>query len=490
MKKEIILLSTLFLCFVMPIHAQKATSKKTKGYEIKITIKNSKDSMLYLANYYGKNQYLKDSAIANKNYPGVFTFKGDETLPGGIYLLATQNKVKLMEFIIDENQHFSFESDTTDVLKNIVVKNCPENLSFFDYIKNITSKQIELNQINSDIKKAETEHNSDLAKSLKDKLKQKSTEFQDYTLGFIEKNPKSLFSKVLSVNRDIDIPAYPTLPDGSVDSTFGWKYYKANYWMYTDLVDDRLIRTPVFHAKLQRYFDNVIVQDNDSIKFEADKILEIVRPNEEMFKYVMWWLTNFYETSKVMGHDEIFVYLVEKYYMTNQCWWVTPSTLESLNKRATQLKTVLIGAKAPELIMPDTNNVFTSFYSIKKKYTLLWFWDPDCGHCKVETPKLKDFYNKYKDSLSIEVFAVSMDQDLERWKKYIRDNQLIWINVGGNTANIDFHKVYDLYSSPVLYVLDKDKKILAKRIAVGDLEDFFEQYQKVLEHRKKMGLDK
>lgn len=490
MKKEIILLGTLFLCFVLPIHAQKTTAKKTKGYEIKITIKNSKDSMLYLANYYGKNQYLKDSAIADKKTPGVYTFKGDEALQGGIYILASQAKVKMMEFIIDENQHFSFDSDTSDILKNIVVKNCPENVMFFDYIKNITFKQTELNSINSDVKKAETDHNTELANSLKEKLKQKSKEFQDFTLNVIEKNPNFLFSKVLSMNREIEIPSYPKLPDGSVDSTFGWKYYKSNYWMYTDLKDDRLIRTPVFHGKLQRYFETVIVQDNDSIKIEADKILETVRSNEEMFKYVMWWLTNYYETSKIMGHDEIFVYLVEKYYETNQCWWVTPSTLESLNKRATQLKAVLIGAKAPELIMPDTNNVFHSFYQIQKKYTLLWFWDPDCGHCKVETPKLKDFYNKFKDSLNLEVFAVSMDQDLERWKKFIRDNQLTWINVGGNTANIDFHKVYDLYSSPVLYVLDKDKKILAKRIAVADLEDFFQQYQKVLEHRKKMGLDK
>lgn len=490
MKKSIILLSSLILFITFSSQAQKNNTKKSKGFEIKVTIKNSKDTLLYLANYYGKSQYLKDSAIVDKKNPGVFIFKGNEELPGGIYLLASQAKVKLMEFIIDENQHFSFETDTTDILKNIVVKGCPENILFFDYIKSITQKQIEINKLSTDLKKAEDGHDANLTKSLKEKVTQKSKELQDFTLAFINNNPKLLFSKILSVNRDIDIPEYPKLPNGTVDSTFGWKYYKANYWMYTDLLDDRIIRTPVFVGKLQRYFDNVIVQDNDSIKFEADKILETVRPNEEMFKYVMWWLTNNYETSKVMGHDEIFVYLVEKYYMTNQCWWVTPSTLESLNKRAIQLKAVLIGAKAPELIMPDTNNVFLSFYHIQKNYTLLWFWDPDCGHCKVETPKLRDYYNKYKDSLNLEVFAVSMDQDLERWKKFIRDNQLTWINVGGNTANIDFHKVYDLYSTPVLYVLDKDKKIIAKRIAVGDLEDFFLQYQKVIENRKKMGLDK
>ena len=190
-----------------------------------------------------------------KKSPGVFIFKGNEALQGGIYILASQAKVKMMEFIIDENQNFSFDSDTSDILKNIVVKNCPENVMFFDYIKNVTVKQTELNSINSDVKKAETDHNTELANSLKDKLKQKSKEFQDYTLSVIEKNPKLLFSKVLSMNRDIEIPTYPKLPDGSVDSTFGWKYYKANYWMYTDLSDDRLIRTPVFYGKLQRYFE-------------------------------------------------------------------------------------------------------------------------------------------------------------------------------------------------------------------------------------------
>ena len=83
----------------------------------------------------GKNQSLKDSAFADKKTPSVYIFKGDKALPGGIYILGSQGKVKMMEFIIDDNQHFSFESDTADILKNIVVKNSPENVLFFDYIK-------------------------------------------------------------------------------------------------------------------------------------------------------------------------------------------------------------------------------------------------------------------------------------------------------------------------------------------------------------------
>lgn len=118
----IILVSLLIFSTNYNLQAQKANSKKKSGYEIKIHIKNSPDSMMYLANYYGRNQYLKDSAKANPKTPGLFVFKGEEPLLGGIYILASQAKVKTMEFVIDQSQHFTFETDTADVLKQINIK--------------------------------------------------------------------------------------------------------------------------------------------------------------------------------------------------------------------------------------------------------------------------------------------------------------------------------------------------------------------------------
>lgn len=490
MKKHILLLVALFAFSTsINLQAQKSNSKKQSGYEIRIHIKNSPDTLMYIANYYGRNQYLRDSAKVDPKTPGLFVFKGDEPLLGGIYILASQAKVKTMEFIIDQSQHFTFETDTADVLKRINVKGSPENQNFFNYIKVLNQLQNQLTALNSEIKEAEKAGNEKLVKEKKEQLNEKSKELESYTKSFIKDNPKAFFSKVLALNLEVEIPPLPTKEDGTLDSAFAWRYYKENFWMHTDFTDDRLLRTPVFHSKLQRYFSDVIIQDNDSIKHEASKLIEKARPNEEMFKYVVWFLTNYYETSRIMGHDEIFVYLVEKYYMTNQCWWVAPHTLENLSRRAMQLKNILIGAKAPELIMYDTSHAFRSSHQINANYTIMWFFDPDCGHCKVETPKLRDFYNKNKEKLNLEVFAVSSDQDLERWKKYIRDNNLNWINVGGNTANIDFFKVYDLYSTPVMFLLDKDKKILAKRISVADLDNFFEQYEKVKENRRKLGLE-
>lgn len=480
--KKIIILSILFCSSIATVYPQK---NKPSGYEITVTIKGIPDSLLYIANYYGTNQYLKDSAKVVKNKPGTFVFKGKEPLLGGIYILATQKKVKLIELIVDKQQKFSLETDTLDIIGHLIFKNSTENQVFYSYVNPTAKMQTEITGLQKQLKEAKAAKNEVVIKEIEAKLKEKNKENEAFTKEFIAKNPDALISKVLNVTQAIEIPDLPIKENGNPDSTWGWTYYKTHYWDNVDLNDDRLLRTPVFTGKLSTFFNTVIVQDNDSIIKEADLIIEKVRQNKEMFKYIIWWITNHYETSKIMGQDEIFVHMAEKYYGGNQCWWVNQSTIDNMVKRADQLKAILIGAKAPELMMPDTNNVFLSSHSPRTKYTIMWFWDPDCGHCKTETPKLRDFYNAQKDSLNLEVFAISTDTDLARWKKYIVDTQLNWINVGGNTANLDFRKVFDIYSTPVMYILDENKNIIAKRLSADDLPDFFKQYKRMLEHKNK-----
>jgi thiol-disulfide isomerase/thioredoxin len=136
----------------------------------------------------------------------------------------------------------------------------------------------------------------------------------------------------------------------------------------------------------------------------------------------------------------------------------------------------------------------------------LYFWDPECGHCKKVTPKLVKLYNqklKYRD---IEVFAVGkgIGKDFESWKKYIRENNLNFINVAVTNSiyeiakatpeklvpvnagdkgkpttleSLNFQTTYDLYSTPRIFVLDKDKKIIAKNLSVSQVEDLLDNLQ-------------
>jgi peroxiredoxin len=139
----------------------------------------------------------------------------------------------------------------------------------------------------------------------------------------------------------------------------------------------------------------------------------------------------------------------------------------------------MIGNKAPDLIMKDTNDQVKSMYAIKSKYTIIFFFDPDCGHCKKETPKLVDFYNKDKAKFDLEVFAVSADSSMTKLKDYIKEMKMPWISVNFYYSAVGhYQQLYDAQTTPTLYVLDDKKKIIGKKIPVENLENFLINYEK------------
>ena len=184
--------------------------------------------------------------------------------------------------------------------------------------------------------------------------------------------------------------------------------------------------------------------------------------------------------ASIMGYDAVFVHMVEKYYMTNQAFWVSPANIEKIKNRALQLKGLLLGNKIPNLTAQDTSNVYQSLYNVKAKYTVLFFWDPSCGHCQKETPLLKALYDslKYK---GLEVFAFCTVPDIKAWKKFIIDHKLNWINVMDMQNVTGFHGTYDISTTPIIYLLDENKKILAKGSLTMDqlIEILERQFKKV-----------
>jgi thiol-disulfide isomerase/thioredoxin len=441
------------------------------GYTIKIKMDNYKSDTLFLANYYGNSQYIKDTALLNSKKQ--FVFSGKEALQGGVYLIITNDR-KFFELIIDKEQHFSVECHYDDFYTNIKIKGSPDNESYFIFQEYNRKKYEEYSPYQ---KKMETmKDNKDTVNWCKKKIASINEEIVNYKKKFMVDNPNHLMTKIFKSSKDVDIPEAPRKADGKIDSLFAYHYYKQHYWDNIDFSDDRILRTPVFHAKLDYFFKNLVIPVNDSIIADCDEVVERTRPSKELFKYTVWYLTNRYENSSIMGQDEIFVHMVEKYYMSNQAYWVTPTVLETISKRAKVLKPILIGQPAPELVMPDTAGTFVSMRTSKGNFTVILFWDTDCGHCKVEVPKVKKFYDEYKNKYGLEVYAIDTDADLERWKKYIIENKHDWISVTGTKANVDYHKVYDIISTPVIFLLDKNFHIIAKHISIEDVKGFLDNY--------------
>jgi hypothetical protein len=450
------------------------------GYKFTVKVNGVVDSTCYLGHYYGQYQYVDDTAKANAK--GEMVFEGKEPLPGGIYFIITPKK-KFFEFIINKEQVFTMETDTTDFMKNMKVKGSNENKLFYEYLNYVNINQAQYLALKKRLD--QNKSNKDSTAILNKQVEAVDKKVKDYKLEFIKKNPDSFISKIFIASKDPELPTIPILSNGRKDSVFEYIAFKDHYWDNIDFSDDRIIRTPVFYNRINNFFNNVVLQHPDSINKEADKLVEKARANKEMFKYVIWWITYTYETSKIIGFDAVFVHMVETYYMTNQCYWMSPTLLENITKRAMKLKPILLGKVAPHMVMQDTNLKLQSLDAVKARYTIILFWDYNCGHCKVEVPKIVKFYNKKKQELGLEIFAVCTDTSMVEMKKFIRKDSMNFINVNGPRAiTPHYAELYDIYSTPVIYLLDDKKIIISKRIEADQIEDVIKHDIKMKELQK------
>lgn len=458
------------------------------GYSIKGKIKGWKDTICFLGNNYGDKKYVKDTTRIDKN--GNFVFTGKEKLPGGIYLIILPNKV-YYELLIDKEQDFYVETDTADMVKNMKIKDSEDNVQFYKYLNFISAKQKEAEPMRKRIAKlredtvAAATTKKDSIKILQDKLSAIDKEVMTYQDDFGKDHPASFLSVILKAQKDPVIPETPLLPNGRKDSTFPYHYYKNHYWDNLNLADDRLLRTPIFHAKLKNYLDKVILQHPDSIIKESDMLVGKTAGNKEMFKYIVWHTTSTYETSSIMGMDAVFVHEVEQYYITGKAYWVDSVNTQKIIHRGMTLKPLLLEKPSPPIIMQDSSDKNISLYEVKAKYTVLIFWDPDCGHCQKVVPKLKEAYDKTLKAKGVTVFAVDIEDNAAKWKKFIIEKKLDWINCHDKYKQYYLRELFDIYSTPVIYLLDENKKIKAKRIDADQIDGFIDHLEKIKEMEKK-----
>ncbi len=455
------MINKLFFLSLLTCLSLGAFSQK-KGYNINVKLTNSTDTSILLVSYYLASNEKVDTAFLEK---GSYTFSGDESLNGGIYLVVFQNK-QYFEMIVDKDQFFSIDTDPEDPINKMKIKGNEDNEKFYAYLADVNVFGRKDRDLNSKYKIAEG--NKPERERIKKEIIAVNEEVLNVKRKFMTDNEGSLFAKVLLASQEPEVPTeLPLKEDGTPDSTYIYKYYKEHFFDGFDFADERLLRTPIYAAKIERYFKKVIVQRPDTLIKETIGIIEKAKPNKETYKYCIWYFTYQVETSKIMGMDAVFVALGKKYYTTGEAYWVTEGTLKRMTKRINTLDRLLIGNAAPNLIMQDTLFQLKSLYDLKADYSLIVFWDPDCGHCKHEVNSLIKWYNENAKKYNVEVYSVCADTNVVKWKKKINEYKIHdWINVDGpRSLTENYHDLYDIISTPTIYLLDKEKKIMAKRLS-------------------------
>ncbi|TVQ87230.1 MAG: DUF5106 domain-containing protein [Bacteroidetes bacterium] len=436
-----------------------------KGYQIDVQVAGVSDTTSFLAYHFGNRQYILDTV--NVDSEGRFRFAGDERLDPGMYMVVLPGQ-KFFEIIVDHNQHFSVSAVMDNFVETMKFENSPDNEAFYNYMRFISTMNELGGPVRAELQDPGT--TEERKAELRNLLSEIDTQVKAKQEEIIEAFPDGLFGRILLAQREPPMPEAPLREDGTPDNEFMYQTYKQNFWHFMDFADDRLLRTPIFHSKLNHFFTRVIIQIPDSIIAEADRIVEKARAHPEVFKYVVFFITNTFERSQIMGMDAVFVHMVENYYMTGEVDWVTPDQLERIAERAMALKPLLIGNIAPEIIMFTPDRKPLSLHDVEARFTLLYFWDSECSHCKRQTPKLKEFYQRLNPK-GVEIFAANTEADRQKWLDYVNNNNLTWIHVNDPTNQSGFRDKYDIWATPLLFLLDEDKRIIAKRITVEQAEE-------------------
>ena len=446
-----------------------------QGYKVTLQTPDYNSGIAYLTYYYGKNINIEDSAAVNSK--GVAVFQKNAKLLPGVYSIVFPGKNKLFDFLVDTEQIINIKADTTDLVNKTTVTGSKQNILFQQYQKYVAEKGSSLqNELNA-FKASKTKSDSLLHEKNYSDL---NKELNDYRDKIIKEHPESMLASLLTSMKEPR--ALNATPVTRQDSVNNYDYYKKHYWDGISFMDDRIIRTPFFLPKLERYFEQVVSQAPDSIIKESDYLLLLARSSPEMYKFLLNWLTDEYINPKYMGQDAVFVHLFEKYHSKGVSSWLNEKQMTAISNRAYMLMSNLIGEQAANLNMVDSAGAPVPLYSVKAPYVIVCFWDPTCSHCREEVPRMDSLYKAKWKKEGIKIYGVLTEsKEIPKWKEFINKYNLqSWINVyqteeqkktDEDAKKPSYKQLYDVTQTPTLYLLDKDKRIIAKKLTWQQMDD-------------------
>ncbi len=449
-----------FLIITISLTAQKT--------HIEFNINGLSNKELIIAHHFGENTLIDDTININESGKGIL--KRDSLFDKGLYLAIYPNR-SYFEFIIGDDQKFELITDTgqnaQDYIQNMKTKGSDINEAFFDYQLFMIDKNQESMAIRKKLK------NDPDNEALKAQLQDLNNQVQEKWDEIQKRYPGTFLDKMLSALKEVDVPDAPVDENGNIiDSAFQYNYYKDNFFANFDFSDNQLLYSPVYHRKLKYFYERVVIRHPDSVITATDRLLEKFEDKPKYFQYTLAHVFNKYAKSKYMGFDKVIVHLAENYYLTDKVDWVSDEYLKKLRERVQKLKPNLIGAKAPKLSKAQTpEGYFHPLYEIDADYIVIAFFEPHCGHCKKVIPQLYEEVFMGMSEKNIEVFAFYTQADKKEWQEFIEEKGISeWINVWDPNNFTDFRNKYDVYSTPTIILLDKDKRIIAKKVDIETIK--------------------
>ncbi|PID56005.1 MAG: hypothetical protein CR986_10530 [Ignavibacteriae bacterium] len=372
----------------------------------------------------------------------------NKNLKNGLYKIIFAHNKWLN--IVYDGKNIKLKTDYKNILDSLKILKSESNKLYYKFLKLNKDYKTKTELLNIIITHYPKE--DDYYKATQTKLASVQKEYDNFINIESQENPK------LFIARYIKSAQLPIIPQ-KISQQEQLNFLKNNSLKNVNFDDIELINSDVFANKsieYLTYFRNPqLPKELLEQKFmkAVDTLLHKAKINIFVYQHLTEYLIDGF---KKFGFDKIIDYIVENYVVKDDL--CLDETLEnSIEKRIEQSKILAKGRKVPNILMPDKNGKVYELFKSNSEKTLLVFYSSECPHCKELLPKLKEI------STNVEIIAISLDTKREDWLNFVEKNKLNFTNINDpNGWNGDLATDFYIYATPTMFLLDKDKKIIAK----------------------------
>ena len=386
----------------------------------------------------------------------IVKFELPATAKVGTYRISYRTSgISFVDFVFNkEDVSFTFHPDYPQ--QAILFSKSRENIIYKNYLKDISKQQQKLDSLQIEaIKNFEI----DLKKAYKTTLKRINSIQEKYlehtknmyVYSFIKASLRANSAEI-KTNREDYIYTVKNTFFEHID--FSNKTLKNSSFL-TDRITDYIF--------YMNYSENAETQQK-LYKTAVENVFIKVK-NIVFKKNIIEFLIGQFEEANNL---EMIDFLFKNYYNT------LPKSMQNDKFKTEKLKLLAtaIGSIAPDFSWIENGKEFQLSNLNEANNYVLVFWSTGCSHCLKEIPELHKFLQGKKD---IKVIAFAMEKNDLDWGK-MKITLPNWHHVLGlNKWNNKTTKTYNINTTPTYFVLDSNKKIIAKPIALKDLETIIKQ---------------
>jgi len=424
---------------------------------LEVTVKDIGFTSAKLQSLQGEKVATVDSIFSTVKDVFNISFKKNK-YHQGFYRLTFPNNHNV-DFLFD-GKDVHLKTDASAILDSMKILSSESNWLYYSFVKLSKAYKTKTDLLQLLILRYPKEDS--FYKSVQEKINKLQTEYFKFVTVASQKEPASFIARYI---RSASLPSinFNLSPEQQL------LYLKAHALDEVDYDDAELIFSDVYTNKTIEY---LTYYRNPQLPKELlekefmkaiDSVVSRAKVNTIVYQHIVEYLLDGF---KKFGFDKVLDYIVDNYVIKDDLC-LDEKLGNTIQRRIDQNKKLPVGAIAPNFMMTDISGKPIELYKITKEKVLLVFYASWCPHCKTILPQLNELKKAKGD---FEVVAVSLDTDKGEWKNFVEKNKLDFINVSelkswdGTAAN-----EYFIYATPTMFLLDKQKRIIAKPLTIGEL---------------------